>query len=138
MRVKVTPPYEGAGSWEDEIRSSADVTIAGACSRAHMLESGAQVPASWCEPIPEITPEPGDIVEDYQGTIFVFDPSRSATPFKVSKILARKPKGGLDAHDAIHEFFRDLSDAETASADVAAYNKFLSAILGVPYGRVEG
>lgn len=129
MKVRVSPPYPGAGSWTTDC-----VWVAGKWRDEETL---AEYPASWCEPIPEITPEPGDIVEDYQGTIFVFDPSRSATPFKVSKILARKPKGGLDAHDAIHEFFRDLSDAETASADVAAYNKFLSAILGVPYGRVE-
>ena len=153
MRVKITPrdsegnPYPGAGSFEVESSMMPD----GSCFGVE----GAHFPASWCEPIPEVTPEYGDIVEvwdDKEKTYVAFfrrlDPvsgkafagadseGNAGCKWAGFRVLARKPMGGLDAHDAIGEFYRAISEADTASAEVIAYNKFLSAILGVPYARV--
>lgn len=139
MKVKVTPPYEGAGSFVVEALQATDGTWS--------VDKDTVFPASWCEPIPEITPEPGDICEfwcEHTGRYiaryvekdfgrYVSDKHESR---QYCRVLARKPMGGLDAHDAIGEFYRDISEAHTASAEVIAYNKFLSAILGVPYARV--
>ena len=55
MKVKVTPTYDGAGSWTTDC-----VWVAGKWRDEETL---AEYPASWCEKIPEVTPEYGDIVE---------------------------------------------------------------------------
>jgi hypothetical protein len=47
MKVKVTPPYDGAGSWTTDC-----VWVAGKWRDEETL---AEYPASWCEPISEIT-----------------------------------------------------------------------------------
>jgi len=132
MKVKVTPTYDGAGSWTTDC-----VWVAGKWRDEETL---AEYPASWCEPIPEVVPQEGDIVEDFDGDIFVIEAVADGIYYRhngvsiiPSRVLARKPMGGLDAHDAIGEFYRDISEADTASAEVIAYNKFLSAILGVEY-----
>lgn len=147
MKVKVSPPFEGAGSFVVEVESCQTAYSSEDCgevTKIYILADGATLPASWCEPIPEITPEEGDIVEDFDGDIFVVEAVADGIYFRhngvsiiPSRVLARKPMGGLDAHDAIGEFYRDISEADTASAEVIAYNKFLSAILGVPYARVD-
>lgn len=144
MKVKVTPTYDGAGSWTTDC-----VWVAGKWRDEETL---VEYPASWCEPIPEVTPEYGDIVEVWDegersisyyvrglknGRIMASrNLGDSGVEWLHCRVLARKPMGGLDAHDAIGEFYRDISEADTASAEVIAYNKFLSAILGVPYARV--
>ena len=127
MKVKVTPPYDGAGSFVVEAVNKTDESY-------YYLKDGSRYPVEQCEIVPDITPEPGDIVEGEHGLPFFYHPAKTYS--KVVRVLARKPMGGLDAHDAIGEFYRDISEADTASAEVIAYNKFLSAILGVPYARV--
>ena len=147
MKVKVSPPYEGAGSWESEVvlRRPVKIAMDGEVIIAHLLKGGVQVPASWCEPIPEITSEEGDIVEDFDGDIFVVaaeaggiyyrENGCSILPFRV---LARKPKGFEAMKPTTYKFLKEYSHAETQEDMQAAYERFLSAILGVPYGRVEG
>jgi hypothetical protein len=140
MKVKVTPPYEGAGSFVVEAESVTSFST-------YILKDGAGIPASWCEEIPEVVPEPGDICEfwcEHTGRHIARFVQKDRAMYEDDKhkawtdcrVLARRPMGGLDAHDAIGEFYRDISEADTASAEVIAYNKFLSAILGVPYARV--
>lgn len=159
MRVKVTPrdgagnPIPGAGSWESELVSRKPIKIAmnGEVITAHLLKGGVQVPASWCEVIPSITPEPGDIcesalnndlfiVEDFMDGRCYFDKTRYWRQ-EDCRVLARKLKGFRDSGvaDALVRFIDDFNNAETASSEEAAYDTFLRAILGgAEYGRVEG
>jgi hypothetical protein len=141
MKVKVTPPYEGAGSFEIESSMMPD----GSCFGVE----GAHFPASWCEPIPEVVPEPGDICEfwcehtgryiarfvEKDGDLYVSDKHES---WQFCRVLARKPKGYEDraAKKGIEDFLREWGDARTDAREQAAYERFLSAILGVPYARV--
>ncbi len=151
MKVKVSPDYEGAGSWETDA-----VLIAG---RWRDESTHVEYPASWCEPIPEITPEPGDIVEVWNNKasrhyVYVYfcavDNNRHRTQtidnqkgnyvdWDNCRVLARKPKGfDSDIRDAIENLKTDFYSAETYMKEKAAYERFLSAILGVPYARVGG
>ena len=133
MKVKVTPPYEGAGSFEAE----AGVIVHDGIIESYVL-AGVKIPASWCEPIPEVVPEPGDICLYHEGSdqayidIFV-DCGEMREPVKV---LARKPKGWIEAQTAACKFVEDWHYADAPTAKQAAYERFLSAILGVPYVRV--
>lgn len=143
MRVKVTPrdgagnPIPGAGSFEVE---------ADRCQgRFYLPETDTLLPASWCEPIPEITPEPGDIcqtVEDDQ--LFILNRyehgkwylNKTAHFVGPVRVLARKPKRFEDVRGAIKAFGSEWCDSDTEAGERDAYEDFLSAILGVPYGRV--
>ena len=136
MKVKVTPPYEGAGSWEAE---QVD-TCLGFCR----MKDGAQYPSSWCEEIPSITPEPGDICQAYiNDEIFVVDKVAEGKCFERDwywpigdvRVLARKPKGHEEARDACADFVVRWVDGAIPQR-VAAYERFLAEILGVPYARV--
>jgi len=138
----------GAGSWEDEVVSKFRTTIDGVEGDAYLLKSRMQVPASICEPIPSITPEPGDICETIDDDqLFILDRyengewylNKTAHFVGPVRVLARKPKGFRDSGvaDALVRFVEDFNNADTAYAEEAAYERFLSAILGVPYARVD-
>lgn len=138
MKVKVSPDYEGAGSWETDA-----VFIAG---RWRDESTHVEYPASWCEAIPEITPEPGDICETDAGDIFLVEAETDGRFYDERgigydradlRVLARKPLGAIEAHDAINAFFNALMDTDTQSGEVEAYKSFLRAILGTVYGRVD-
>jgi len=53
--------------------------------------------------------------------------------------LRKELKGFRDSGvaDALVRFIDEFNNADTAYAEEAAYERFLSAILGVPYARVE-
>ena len=152
MRVKVSPDIPGAGSWEDEVvEQNADF---------FRFTNGMQLPREWCEKIPEVVPEPGDICEFSGPTVpkkhkpikagilkniialtsggFYYLPEGGGH-YETCRVLARKPKGFRDSGvaDALVRFVEDFNNADTAYAEEAAYERFLSAILGVPYARVE-
>jgi hypothetical protein len=120
---------------------------------AHLLKGGVQVPTSWCEAIPDITPEPGDIcefwddvrprvyllrfVEKKKGLYIGKGVDTIASSWENCRVLARKPLGAIAAHDAISGFFNALLDNDTQSVEAEAYNAFLQVILGTVYGRVD-
>ena len=145
MKVKVTPPYPGAGSFEVEVLTET--------ARGYLLDQiGTWVPASWCEEIPEITPEEGDICEFFndgmRGPRRVLEFFQTVCegkyindggyPWDNCRVLARKPKEYPACRSAIHKFYMDTNEAQSETARKAAYETFLSAILGVPYARVGG
>ena len=141
MKVKVTPPYEGAGSFEVEVESCQTAYSSEDCgevTKIYILNGGATFPAAWCEEIPSITPEPGDICEfwddDVNGIISRYSSSHLA--WEHCRVLARKPKGYEEARDACADFVVRWVDGAIPQR-VAAYERFLAEILGVHYARVE-
>lgn len=139
MKVRVSPPYDGAGSFEAE---QVD-TCLGFCR----MKDGAQYPSSWCEKIPEITPEPGDICEFFDlgrektirylkrittGTYIYIDDCENS--WKNCHVLARKLPDWEKAKDAVWRFWSDITDS-SKDGERAAYERFLADILGVPYAR---
>ena len=149
MKVKVTPPYEGAGSFEVEIVNTTETHL--------VTAEGDQFRKSYCEQIPEITPEPGDIVEvwdDSSGVMakalafFIYkNPMNGIVrgnlfttgkdyEWEHCRVLARKPKRWTEAKDAVWRFWSDIADS-SKDGERAAYERFLAEILGVPYARVD-
>lgn len=149
MKVKVSPPFEGAGSFVVEVESVTSFST-------YILKDGAGIPASWCEKIPEVVPEPGDIVEvwdfdDEKPLLRVFT-WMNGELFRASfwaeypipdysyahcRVLARKPRK-LDAiRTELGQFVMDWKDVRRVREE-DAYADLVSAILGgAKMGRVE-
>lgn len=139
-KVKVT--VNGA-TWEDVIVSS---TIGG-----YLLESGTVVcPIHLTPIIQDIEPEPGDIVEVWDGhteedhLIRIFDVisnglfmcheihSKKVYPWQYCRVLARKPKKWDELTRDEKEMMYKLSEGQNA------YDNLVSFILGgAPYARVD-
>ena len=133
MRVKVSPPYEGAGSWEDEVVSKFRTTIDGVRGDAYLLKSRMQVPANICKEIPSITPEPGDICQSNDNDeIFILTLYQDgkwytgATEYWTNaRVLARKPKG----YEEIQQQFKDIiNNSDTSYRE--NYDAIVALILG--------
>jgi len=136
MKVKVTPPYEGAGSFE------VDAEKAG---KYYWTVKGERLEGAWCEEIPSITPEPGDICQAYiNDGLFVVDKVAEGKCFERDwywpigdvRVLARKLPDWEKAKDAAWNFRNEITDVPR-DKEKAAYERFLADILGVPYARVE-
>ena len=138
MRVKVSPDIPGAGSWEDEVvEQNADF---------FRFTNGMQLPREWCEKIPEVVPEPGDICEFSGPTVpkkhkpikagilkniialtsggFYYLPEGGGH-YETCRVLARKPKG----YEEIQQQFKDIiNNSDTSYRE--NYDAIVALILG--------
>ena len=142
MKVRVSPPYEGAGSFEVEAEKA---------GKYYWTVKGERLEEAWCEEITEITPEPGDICEFFGPPVpnpigilmkkhrmlcgVVYTAEGHEEFFDNCRVLARKPKRWTEAKDAVWRFWSDIADS-SKDGERAAYERFLADILGVPYARV--
>ncbi len=88
----------------------------------------------------QVKPEPGDICEGWhdreEPEIFKYDPE--GHEFAYIRVLARKLPGWEEARAASLIFMTEISACGRWVDEEAAYNKFLSAILGgATHARVE-